>query len=200
MAHVCWLHSTSIWLFGIYFSSCNIQWKDIPINIVILIFLAPSAPQQAVYHLYGWRKITKSPHIWEIPGCVKSVWMTPRFTVGEKRSKIKYRKPPDSCTKPADQSLTPSGSCWVCWGGEVEGHKEDHGAVEGGRHTRQSIVGHLTLARVPHTPNPAPSYPMKRQSRVNNTKRGQMLTWPLQNTRAAPPVTAHLRLKRRIQH
>lgn len=38
----------------------------------------------------------------------------------------------------------------------MEGHKEDHRALEGGRHTPQSIVGHLTPARVstilPHTP------------------------------------------------
>lgn len=40
---------------------------------------------------------------------------------------------------------------WVTlgvWGGEPEGHKEDHRAAVGGCHTPQSIVGYLTPAGV----------------------------------------------------
>lgn len=51
-------------------------------------------------------------------------------------------------------------------GGGGGGHKKDPRAVEGGRHTRQSIVGHLTPGWV----STAPPFRLKTQAGVNNSK------------------------------
>lgn len=83
----------------------------------------------------------------------------------------------------------------------MEGHKEDPRAIEGGRHTPQSIVGHLTPARVSAGPLQPPTRPAPFLSNENTGVSQQLQagtnanTAFCKNTGAAPPVTIHLRLK-----
>lgn len=156
--------------------------KHILVNTAISISTTNTWPQQVVYYLYGRRK--KKTH--KVSTYLRNPWVCPKclndpvVNAGWAETLNKIQETLWLMYKASRPVINPQWGLLgvLVRGGVVEGHKEDHRAVGGGRHTPQSIVGHLTPARVsaPTPPHPSPSYPIKTQAWVNNAEQGQTLT------------------------